>query len=825
MKYWVVAVFCVFASFGLTGQILSPAAYFNTEYPLQFVRHDQVLQYLRYVAEQSPQVVYKVYGQTVEGRELAVVIVSSKANIQNLERIRRDHLRRAGLEPGRSRRHGGVPIVMVNCGIHGNETSATESAMEILYRLVTEPEDVLAQSVILINPSLNPDGFDKFVTWYLSVAHAVEMPIPQSHEHHESWPTSRTNHYLFDLNRDWAWAEQPETVAMLKLYHQWMPHIVMDLHEQHPDAHSFFPPVVTPIHAYVTEGQRRLYTRIGEQIARAFDRHKWLYFTGETFDLFYPGYGDTYPTFNGAVGMTFEQPGHGIAGRSYLMANGDTLRMADRIMRHTTTVLAVLDFVRTHAAEVTTSFEDFFKQSAGRFTKTYIIPRAAADARRLRRLVRLLDLHHIRYGSVKQSQRLKGFDYFTHSRHGFDLMPGDLVIPAAQAMGTLVSVLFDPAPDLENKETYDITAWALPYAYNLPAYAVDEKIEVQEAFPEPESPPVTGAGQYAWLVDWNDAAVRFLAGALQEGISLRYLQDSVEISGRWFAPGTLVITADDNRHLSGDTLARRLERLAGRYQAGLRAVSTGFTTHGPDLGSRRVKLIAPPRIAVFWSPGANRYSYGEIWHFLDVELAYPFVALELNRDNLKKIWDYNTILIPSGRYQKLWKRDLTYLDSWVKRGGNLILFGDACDFFDRLEELKLVKGKELAGEEQDGVRYSYRDRMSPDSLMTVPGGIVRVDLDPTHPLAYGYRPVYYSLRRGVSRVMPLSKGDNVGVVSDPPLVIGHFGAKVREQLGGKVVVAVRPRSDGRIVYFVDDPLFRGFWKGGELFVANALFFR
>ncbi|HHB80031.1 MAG TPA: zinc carboxypeptidase, partial [Saprospiraceae bacterium] len=411
----ILTAFFIFAS-GLVfaqADIESPDDFLVTDYGKEFTPYHLVVNYFEQIARRSPRVEYRPYGFSTEKRQLGIAIISSEKNMSQLEQIRLNNLKKTGLLAGKTDKKLDKAIVWVNFGVHGNEAAATESAMEVLFELATTKAPWLEDVVVILNPCANPDGFDRYVNWNRSVAHQVLMPNSQSREHREPWPTGRSNHYYFDLNRDWAWATQKETKALLETYQSWMPHVVPDMHEQYPNNSFYFAPAAHPFHEYLSVFQSEFQKKIGLANAHAFDERGWLYFTKETFDLFYPGYGDTYPLFNGAIGMTYEQAGHGIAGRAFQLDIGDTLTIRERIDHF---VVASISTIRTAAQsrqELVKAFQTYFENSQKKSLSGYqaFVIKRGDNPYRLRQFVELLDRHRIKYFSVKKSKNLKAYSY------------------------------------------------------------------------------------------------------------------------------------------------------------------------------------------------------------------------------------------------------------------------------------------------------------------------------------------------------------------------------------------------------------------------------
>ncbi|MFW5726769.1 MAG: M14 family metallopeptidase, partial [bacterium] len=328
-------------------QLPSPAEFLGYELGERFTPHYRVIDYYEAVAAAEPNISLSQYGETNEHRPLVLAYITAPENFDKLEDIRRANLQRAGMAEGTTASYEGISIVWLSYNVHGNEAVSTEAALQVLYDLANknnaQTQEWLKKTVVIIDPCINPDGRERYVNWYNQKVARMPNPSPDAWEHAEPWPGGRANHYLFDLNRDWAWATQKESRERLLMYNQWLPHIHVDFHEQGINSPYYFAPAAEPYHKLITGWQRDFQTQIGENNARYFDEAGWLYFTRERFDLFYPSYGDTYPTYNGAIGMTYEQGGSGRAGLAVLTQEGDTLSLKDRIDHHVTTSLSTIE--------------------------------------------------------------------------------------------------------------------------------------------------------------------------------------------------------------------------------------------------------------------------------------------------------------------------------------------------------------------------------------------------------------------------------------------------------------------------------------------------
>lgn len=827
-----------FSSLSAQPRIPSPDGYLGYELGEQFTPHHQVLGYFRAVAEASPLVTYEKYGETNEGRELGIVKVSSESNHQQLEQIRTDNLKRTGLMEG-AVQGGPVPIVWLSYNVHGNESSSSEAAMKTLYELVrpgrSDTKAWLDKTVVIMDPMLNPDGRDRYVHWYKQTVGEQYNARPAAREHHEPWPGGRTNHYYFDLNRDWAWLTQKESRARIGVYQQWMPQIHVDFHEQGYNEPYYFAPAAKPFHQAITEWQEQFQYTIGRNHADYFDANNWLYFTREVFDLFYPSYGDTYPIFNGAIGMTYEQGGSGRAGLGIIKAEGDTLTLRDRLMHHHTTGLSTIEVTAGHAAEVITEFEQYYqgaqRNPSGAY-KSYVL-RADSSAP-LRALLELLDHHKIRYGRLREGGRYEAFSYRQNGRRQVELRSGDIVVSAYQPKSVLARVLFEPKPVLTDSLTYDITAWALPYAYGVEAYAVEERLEARSVndsmpAPDPASGQPSGGQPYAYLSDWDDPSdVAFLAQLLKHKVQVRVTSAPFTLEGREYEAGTLVITRSGNTAM-GEAFDDIVQAAADWHGQELQRAETGFVSAGPDFGSSGVALIGAPRVGLLAGAGTSSNRVGEVWHYFDRQIGYPITLLDTGYFSGVNLADYDVLILPAGRYgDRLSDERMGEIRAWVRGGGTLIALGGANELLAGREGFAL-KEKTASGS------ASAADSAQPDPLRTYgqrqraqaptfnPGSIYEITMDPTHPLGYGYGDSYFSLKLDTDAYAFLEDGWNVGAAREGAHVSGFTGYKVKEELSNTLAFGVEQMGRGSVVYMVDNPLFRAFWYSGKLLFGNAVF--
>jgi len=799
--------------------IESPSDFLGYEIGTQFSRHHQVIDYFKSVANALPkQVKLEQYGSTNERRPLYVTYISSEDNIKNLETIRENNLKNTGLLDG-SPSSTDVAIVWLSYNVHGNEASSTEAAMLTLYKLLTERKDLLENTVVIIDPCINPDGRDRYVNWYNETASQPYDIDRKASEHNEPWPGGRANHYLFDLNRDWAWATQIETQSRLKVYNKWMPHIHVDFHEQGINEPYYFAPAAEPFHEIISDWQRNFQTEIGKNHAKYFDAEGWLFFTRERFDLFYPSYGDTYPTYMGAIGMTYEQGGHGIAGLGILNDEGHVLTLVERLTHHTTTGLSTVEMASKNASKLNSEFAKFFNNSNLKY-KSYVV---SGNADKLKRLKTLLNTHEITYENSNVS-KISGYNYKTAQQGNSSVTKDAIVVHTNQPKGKMVKVLFEPDAKLTDSLTYDITAWSVPYAYGLDAIASTTKVNSSRLFERISLPIIYDA--YGYVSKWNSLDdAKFLADLLKHNFRVRFTEKPFSSNGSKFERGSLIITKGENKHIKD--FLKTLNLIAQKHSHFMTTIKTGFSETTPDIGSPDIKLVNPQKIAVLSGEGTSSLSYGEIWHFFEQQLHYPITSINTDNFSRTNLDKFTVLIMPNGDYGSVLKEDnMKKLKDWVRAGGKVIAIDGALRSFAGKDgfSLKYKQDDDIEDEETKDNLTSYKDREREYTNQLITGAIFKTKVDNTHPMAFGYGENYFTLKLGSSAYSLLESGYNVVHLNSTKVYSGFAGKNALNHLNNTLVFGEEPMGRGSFIYMVDNTLFRSFWENGKLFLVNSIFF-
>jgi hypothetical protein len=795
-----------------------------------FTPYAGVRDYARALADASPLVEYRPYGTTPERRELFQLVIASPENLRRLDAVlaANAELTRPETSADRARQVAATnpAVVYFSYGVHGNESSSSEAAMWTAWDLARGAPEVagaLDSLVVVIDPVANPDGRDRYVQWFNSVVGQTPDPDPQSREHREPWPGGRFNHYLFDLNRDWSWGTQPETRARLATWNRWNPQVHVDFHEMFYNSSYFFFPASAPINPIYPDYVLQWGKRFGEGNARVFDARGWEYYTAEAFDLFYPGYGDSWPSLTGAIGMTYEQAGHGAAGLAIRQEDGDTLTLHDRAEHHRAAGNATL---RTAAAGKTTLLLDFASgartvaQGASDFL---LVP--GPDASRVEALVA-----HLRQQGIEVERAGQAFGAGARVHPGFEARSrfpaGTYRVRARQPRGRLATTLLQPETELKAEYSYDVSAWSLPYAYGVAAYRVGSTPAAGwTPVPAPTGEAARAAAPapgYGYLVPAGAGnaprLVRFLAG----GGRARVLNKPSTFGGQRFAAGTWFLPAGGN-----DSLAARVA--AAGLGGAVVPVASGLSQGGVDLGSENVVPVKMPRVALVGGEGVSATSYGAFWYFLERELGMPFDALlsgDLTRADLS---EYDVIVVPDAFGGATGKPVQDALKAWVERGGRLVAVAGSAQSLASLAE---VKTRSEPSDSAAGARAlaGREEREREDWRQQVPGTILPLRLDPAHPLAWGAgtdgrADRAFALHEGGLVFEPAEGVETVAYFPDAlTRISGVISPPNLKRLEEGSWLVTKRLGRGNVVLFADDPLFRLFWRASQPMFVNALLY-
>lgn len=816
-----------------------------------------IVTYLRALAAAAPDRTRLVeYGRTWEGRPLVLLAIASPTHIARIDALKADYRRLADprtlskAEADRLAAELPVVVALVH-SVHGNEISPAGAALLEAYHLLAARNDprvdrIREQAIVLIDPLQNPDGRARFVHQTTIGRAAVADNHPMAAEHDEPWPGGRANHYLFDLNRDWFAQTQPESRGRVAALLEWMPHVVVDLHEMGPNSSFYFPPSARPGNTHTTPAQYALLDDFGRANAAAFDAEGFPYFTREVFDAFYPGYGVSWPVAQGAIGMTFEKSSaRGLAVRR---SDGAVLTYLDGIVEHFTAAMTTADTAATSRARVLREFVEFRRSAvaegeAHAVTQYVLLP--GRDAGQARRLATLLVRNGI---EVLQTRAATKVD-------GTDVPAGAFVVPHGQPAGRLVRNLLDretPMPadfvaaQAERRrqrlpdQIYDVTAWSLPLLYDVTCLTPARPLAVETVR---WMPPASAEGltlrpaKVGYLLPWNASTAGVVVALAQQGIRIDIAGGAFTLAGRSFPLGTAIIRTTGQPQ----DVTTPLARLAAEHGADVVPIDSAYVDDGVSLGSNDVRALKSPRVLLAWDAPTQSLSAG--WARYVLERRYGLVPTAVRVGSLPRVslGEFDVIVLPSGQYSPAIPTDLLRrLKDWVSGGGTLITLADATRWATQ-ESVALLdtsaewKGGALVnakpGEPRGAVPsqpIDFDTAIEPrQELPTlVPGSIVQTRVDARHWLSAGLGPSLAVNVQGqrVFAPLPLDRGRNVVVFDAPDRLVasGIVWEESRTQLAHKPYLLHQPFGQGHVIGFAEDPNNRAFAEATQLLFLNAV---
>jgi len=775
------------------------------------ISHDKLVQYMQALAEASPRVSIKVIGHTHEQRPLLQLAITSEANQQELESLRLAHMDAAQMDAAQLEEKGPL-VVWLGYSIHGDEPSGSNAALLVAYYLAASRsafvEELLAGSVILIDPSINPDGLNRFASWANSNAGKKPVSDPVTRQHKQNWPQGRTNHYWFDLNRDWLPLVQPESRARIVEYHRWLPHVLTDHHEQDRFPGFFFQPGVPSRQNPLTPTENLDLTRaLAVYHSAAMDAVGQPHFTEDAFDDFYFGKGSTYPDINGSIGILFEQ--RAIRGQEILTSNGtETFAMA--VANHLRISLSTLKgawALRDRLFDYQAGFTRAMQERAGKQNFRAWVVGDDSDPARARAFLDVLDLHRIHYQTLGETFRA-GEEEFAVG-HAW-------VIPARQKQAGLLEAIMEQRTEFKDETFYDVSAWTLPLAYNLPFTTVSRVPATQDTSPISSRIPLDRDAP-AWAIPWNQLnAPALLQELLDSGAKVRTSTKPFSAQAgnnlRAFSAGTLVIQAGIQQH---DATPGIIDSLDAAVHRGLEifALKSTLTSVGPDLGSVHFPLVKPVKPLIIGGRDTSAYGAGEAWYLLDQRLGLTAPVIELERLNGIDFSLFTHLLLPDGDFAAISEKQQENITRWVKGGGVLITINRAASWAQNLcfqpQETPCEPAGETREEPEIVTPRAYSDFADDKAQRIIGGAIVASVIDLSHPLAFGYRRGELPLlRKGTTELLPSNNAYATPVrYTNSPLLAGFIGNDRLEAIQGQAAVIVQKHDQGLVVHFANNPLF------------------
>lgn len=795
-------------------------------------RTDQVVDYFEALASQSNRIILNDHAVTHEGRRLIHAIVTHPDNHKNLEAIRQANLSLSD-HPNKvkDRQLNDMPMVAyLGFSIHGDEASGTEASLLLLYHLAAgmgnEIDEILKHTVLIVDPMFNPDGRDRFVNWVNGNRGLIATSDINDREHNQPWPRGRTNHYLFDMNRDWMPVTQPESNGRIKLFHHWRPQFLLDAHEMGSNATFFFQPgIPSRNNPNTPQGTIDLANKLAPYHAKRLDSIQSMYYSQQSYDDFYYGKGSTFGDIHGSVGILFEQA----SSRSLeTETNQGRLTYAFTVRNQFITTLGTLDGLVALRTDFLKYHRDFYATAPDAARKNpvkgYLIS-LKQNRTRAQMLIQNLQKHRIRAHGLKKSMTINQVKY----------QPGEaVIIPSNQPQTRFLKGVMERLTAFEDSLFYDVSAWTLPLAYGVDSHELKQvpKSYMGSILPYMEldgGHVIGGKATAAYLMTWDRYyAPKSLYSIMDAGIRPRLTTApfSATVGGKsmQFDRGTIVIPMiqrDADATISQDEIHAMMDHLAKTDHVRIFATQSATTPSGPDLGGAYQGVLQKPKIAILAGDGTSSYGVGEIWHLLNFRMHMPASLLNADNFTASKLAKYNTIIVPDGSYSKLDSSEIKILKKWISNGGTLI----STQTGSRWVVSKKIVTEKMKKAKKDTLDIPYDQVPMVTGAQRIGGAIFEVRVDNTHPIAYGYKQKAPMFRRGDAFIeLSTSTGANVARYTKSPLLSGYISEEKLAEIKNTASIIARRQGRGHVVLFADNPAFRAFWYGSNGLLLNAVLF-
>ncbi len=802
--------------------IPTPEEYFGNPVGTWHQSPDQVVGYFKYLATASKNMKWVEYGRTHENRPLIIGIFSSEDNLNNIDKIKEEHNKLADPKASKNVDIRNLPAILYQgYSIHGNEQSAMHAAILVAYYLAAGQSDevrkLLEKTVILIDPCLNPDGAQRFTTWVNSHKSKTLVSDPSSREFSEVWPGGRYNHYWYDLNRDWLLLVHPESQARIKMLREWHPNVIGDYHEMGTNSTYFFQPGVPSRNNPNTPEQNFVLTEeIAKYHAAGLDSIGSRYFTKSNFDDFYYGKGSTYPEASGTIGILFEQA----SSRGHLQESiYGPLSFAATIRNQVVTSLTTQKAVVNLRQEILQYKKDFHKSVKenwdNKTPKAYIY--ADNDKEKLRQFTELLLNHDIEIYRNTSNTSHGGRRY---------LIDESFIVPLDQRQPVLAHTMFEEVKVFKDSLFYDISGWTVAHAYgidfsplsNVPS--LGKAVHYSDLSPNHQDIRET----LAYAIPTGQYNMHKAIYTLQNsGIKVLYTQTEYNTATSNVPAGSAIIESD-GQNINKVSLNELINNVAKKNNLVIIPLHDGNGTETVTLGHPAIKPISQPKVAFAVGNAINPQNAGEVWHHLDIQLNIPATMLDMEKISFRKLERYNTFVMPSGQYSSWSQTEAEMIKNWIKNGNTLIVIGQAGDWLQQQDIISINKKKNDNKLNTQVSNYSNKEAQR--GAQRLGGSIFKLDIDSTHPLFYGILSQnFYTLKRGTQFYdVTVNSTATPARYADDFLASGYVPKGLDSTIKNSAAITIHGLGNGRIIYFQDDILFRGYWKNGEKVFNNALFF-
>ncbi len=782
--------------------------------------HDKLYNYLEKLCEASENCLLREYARTHEHRPLVQLVISSKENLKNLDEIK---AKRRQLVEGKAAINEAelkdLPIVIYQgYSVHGNESSGANASSLVAYYLLAgesaELDNLLDEAIILLDPCYNPDGLQRFSTWANMHKHQTLVTDPASREFNEVWPGGRTNHYWFDLNRDWLFNIHPSSKGRIESFQEWQPDILTDHHEMGSNSTFFFQPgIPSRTNPNTPQINQDLTEEISHFHAAALDSLGSLYYSKESFDDFYYGKGSTYPDINGSIGILFEQA----SARGHLRdTDNGLLSFPFTIRNQIATSLSTQRAAINLKEDILAYKANFFRTKENK-QGAYVF--SAEDRYIADYFIQMLNRHEVKVYEAKEDLKL--------DQQAFP-QAATYIVPKDQRQSMLIKTLFETVHDFRDSLFYDVSTWTLPLALNLP-YAESAKslgLGDQVMQLEEKAAQVLSEDCYALAIDWEAyLAPAMLYQLLADDIKVKVVQDNARVKSTDreidLKKGTLIIPIN-NQPIEKSALIDKITQLSDTYQVTSYTINSGRTVTGKSIGSPSQKALSLPKVAMIIGSGVNPYEAGATWYQLDQRYQIPVSMLDKQDLAKRHLNNYDIIIMPDGQYHKE-EFPTDNVKKWIESGGCLLAFRKAINFCNNMGWIKVQK---KAADQRSKAKVYFENMAQARGAEVIGGAIFNTEIDLAHPLFYGYNttnlPVF---KRGTQFYEPTENRIATPMKYTVDPVMSGYTSKRNAQFASEAAaITCHGLGAGRVIAMVDNPNFRGYWLGGSKLFANALFF-
>ena len=777
------------------------------------VTHDKLVQYMYALADASDRITIEDRGKTFEGRPILLLTITSEENQTNINEIIINHKKITDFNEDILIEEQPI-VVYQGFSIHGNEASGSNASLLLAYYLAASDsefvKELLNNSVILLDPSMNPDGLQRFAYWANINKNINLTSDPYDREYNEVWPGGRTNHYWFDLNRDWLPVQLPESQARIKSFNKWIPNILTDHHEMGTNATFFFQPgIPSRTHPLTPELNQKLTKEIAKFHVESLDKIGSLYYSEESFDDFYYGKGSTFPDINGSIGILFEQA----SSRGHVQdSDNGLLRFPFTIKNQLTTGLSTLRAAASLRLDILDYQKNFYKEAAkeaSKFKDEGIIFGNNKDRYRTNKLAEILRRHEVEIYALDSDVKHKNKTY----KKGYAY-----VVPKNQKKYRLINAMFETRTEFLDSLFYDVSSWTLPLAFNLD-YDLNfngnytkrvEQLKFNQNINIENS-------NYAYLMEWHEyLSPNALNKLLDNEVIVKVATKKFKLEGKDYDYGTILIPVKNNNHVK---LNKLLNDISHDCNIEINPVNTGYA-EGPDLGSNNFRRLHKKNVAMLVGDGITAYDAGEIWHLLDTRFELSLTKLDIRNFNKIDLSKYTTLIVPNSSIVDTALTDK--ISEWVKSGGNLIAYKNSINW---LKKIKLIEVKELKND-ISAKNISFEERSAFFGAQRIGGAIFNTKIDRSHPINFGQTNTTMPIFRNSTIFIEKDKEsyNNPILYTENPLLSGYISEENIDLLKSTSPIKINKIGKGKVIYITDNTNFRAFWYGTNKILMNAIFF-